>query len=687
MRRVVTGKISRTIALKGKRNDSKFTFAFYEFDGRLTFSLPYILRSMPLNSLNRAPTVVLFGVFEADLRSDELRKNGVKVRIQDLPFRALKLLLSRPNEIITREEFRQALWPDDVFVDFDLGIRSAIKRLRDALGDAAENPIFVETIDRRGYRWIAPTHFELPPDAAAGADIQDEDMALAAPDTSDGGWNWRIGNWEIGKWGIIGLVVASALAVGALSLALLDRRPAADSIAVLPFTNVSGDANTDYLSDGITESLIGNLAHVPELKVKSRSSVFRYKGKDVDAQKAGNELGVSELVSGGVTLRGDSIEVSAELINVRDNTEIWEQHYSGKGADIVSLQMQIAGDIAGRLRSKLSVAEKQQVTRQGTQNPEAYELYLKGRYAWNIRTNAELQNAISYFNQAIAKDPNYALAYSGLADVYNVLPNYGGNQNEDFPRSNGAARKALELDPSLAHPHAVLGANEMQHDWDFAGGEAEFKKSFALDPNDATARQWFADDIAMIGGREQEALAEVTRAQELEPQSPVINRVVASVLTWERHFDQAVAVCSKLAKDDPTFAIAHDCLAQAYWGKRMYPQVIEEWRICGQLSGYPGDIGTADVMEQGYKSGGWKGAVANVIEYRKAQSRTGYYSAFIISTFYADLGDKDMAFQWLNTAYEEHDWLLISLKTNFRLDSLRSDPRFADLVRKVGLPQ
>ncbi len=637
---------------------------------------------MPLNSLNRTPAVILFGVFEADLRTDELRKNGVKVRIQDLPFRALKLLLSRPNEVVTREEFRQALWPDDVFVDFDLGIRSAIKRLRDALGDSAENPIFVETVDRRGYRWIAPMHREPPAEVEVPPELEDEDMAAGALGDSSASLKKRTWNWKIA-----GLVVAAAFALGVLGLALLYRHPGADSIAVLPFSNGSGDANTDYLSDGITESLIGNLAHVPQLKVKSRSSVFRYKGRDVDAQKAGHELGVSALVSGRVTSRGDSVEVSAELIDVRDNTEIWEHHYSGKSADIVSMQMQIAGDIAGKLRSKLSSSEKQQVTRQGTQNAEAYDLYLKGRYVWNNRTYSELEKAISYFNQAIAKDPGYALAYSGLADVYSVLPNYGGNQNEDFPKSNLAARKALELDPTLAHPHAILGSNEMQHDWDFAGGEAEFKKSFELDPNDATAHQWYGDEIGQIGGRVEESFAEVDRAHELDPQSPVITRVVGGARSSARKFDEAIAICSKLASDNPTFAIAHDCLAQAYWGKRMYPQVIEEWTTLGRLSGYQGDVDFAAALDQGYRSSGWKGALSKAIEFRQAERKTGYNSPFIIATFYADLGDKEQAFHWLDIAYQEHDWLLITLKTNFALDPLRSDPRFAELVRKVGLPQ
>jgi TolB-like protein len=460
-----------------------------------------------------------------------------------------------------------------------------------------------------------------------------------------------------------------------------------DSVAVLPFTNAGKNANTDYLSDGITESLIGSLAHVPQLKVRSRDSVFRYKGKDADVPTVGYSLHVSLLVSGRVLVQGDTIEISAELTDVQDNTEVWGQSYKGKRADIIWLQHRMAGDIAGKLRSTLSTADREQIANQGTQNAEAYSLYLKGRYAWNNRTYGELGKAISYFNQAIAKDPGYALAYSGLADVYSVLPNFGGNQNEDFPRSNGAARKALELDPALAHPHAVLGSNEMQYDWDFAGGEAEFKKSFELDPNDGTARQWYADDIAMIGGREQEAVAEVNLAHELDPLSPVITRVVGSVHQWERQFDEALAICSKMSNDEPTFAISHDCLAQAYWAKRMYPQVIEEWKTYGRLSGYRLDVEFAAAMDEGFRSAGWKGALTKAIEFRQAQRKNGYYSALIIATFYADLGDKEQAFHWLNIAYQEHDWLLISLNTNFKFDPLRSDPRFSELVHKIGLPQ
>src|SRR5438132_6859319 len=354
-------------------------------------------------------------------------------------------------------------------------------------------------------------------------------------------------------------IIAIGLAAGGASYLRSGRTAHIDSIAVLPFTNGGGNANTDYLSDGVTESLIASLTHVPELKVKSRNSVFRYKGKDVDFKKVGNDLGVSALVSGRVVPRGDSIEVSAELTDVRDNTEIWGQHYSLKSANIVGLPQQIAGDIAEKLRSKLRSSERQQVTKQGTQNPEAYEVYLKGRYSWNKRTGPELEKAISYFNQAITKDPGYALAYSGLADAYNVLPNYGGIPSETYPRSNAAARKALELDGSLAHPHAVLGSDEMEYDWDFPGGEAEYQKAFQLDANDATAHQWYAEDISFIGGREQEAIAEIDRAHQLDPVSAIISEEQGYVRLMARHYDEAIVICKKVLLENPTFARVHDC--------------------------------------------------------------------------------------------------------------------------------
>jgi eukaryotic-like serine/threonine-protein kinase len=481
---------------------------------------------------------------------------------------------------------------------------------------------------------------------------------------------------------VIGLVVAAAWYLRS------GKATKIDTIAVLPFVNVSGDAKTDYLSDGITESLIGSLVRVPELKVKSRNSVFRYKGKDVDMQKVGSDLGVSALVSGRVVPREDNIEVSAELTDVRDNTEIWGQHYSGKSTEIISLQEQIAGDIAEKLRSKLSTSEKRQVTKQGTQNPEAYQLYLKGLYYWNRQTFVDITTAISYFNQALAKDPGYALAYSGLADAYGDLPEFGGTPSENYRKANAAARKALALDPTLAHPHAVLGSMEIEYDWDFAGGQAEYKKAFELDPNDALAHQWYAYDIGRIGGREQEAVTEANRAHQLDPLSPQTNDVVGLTHLNARQYDEAIVICKKVASDNPRYAPAHRWLADAYWGKRMYQQVIEEWKAYGQLSSDRNESEFASALEQGFRSAGWKGALTKGIEARQARRKTGYSSPYGIAQLYADLGDKDRAFWWLNTAYQERDAArLLGLKTDFLLDPIRSDPRFADLVRKVGLPQ
>jgi TolB-like protein len=460
-----------------------------------------------------------------------------------------------------------------------------------------------------------------------------------------------------------------------------------DSVAVLPFTNAGGEAGSDYLSDGITESLIDSLAHIPQLKVRSRDSVFRLKGKGVDVKEAGSELGVSVVVSGRVAVEANNIQVSAELTSVPDNTEIWGKRYTGKTSGLLQLQEQIASDIAEKLRSTLTTADKQLVSRQGTQNMEAYTLYLKGRYGWNERSFPSLEASIPYFNQALAKDPGDALAYSALADVYSVLPSFGGNPAEDFPKSSIAARKALRLDPTLAHPHAILGSIEMGYDWDFAGGEAEFAKAIALDPNDATAHQWFAENLGMIGGRERDALSEIDQAHLLDPTSLIIRRVKGSVYVAARRYDDAIAVCQQLLAENPTFNLAHDCLAYAYWGKRMYPRVIEQWSVYYDAAGNRELTEYGDAVERGFHASGWRGGLTEGINVQLSQRQVSYVSPYLIARLYADLGDKEKAFEWLNTAYREHDFLLRELNTDFGMDNLRSDARFAELVRKVGLPR
>jgi TolB-like protein/tetratricopeptide (TPR) repeat protein len=461
-----------------------------------------------------------------------------------------------------------------------------------------------------------------------------------------------------------------------------------ESIAVIPFATVGGNADADFLSDGLTESLIDSLAHVPQLKVKSRNSVFRYKGKEVDVQKVGEELTVDALLTGRVVQHGDTIQVSADLTKVQDNTEIWGEQYERKASDIISLQQQIAGDIADKLRSKLSGAEKQQVTKQGTQNPEAYQFYVKGRYFWNKRTNADLQTAVSYFNQAIDKDPGYALAYSGLADTYVVLGDYGGDPGDLISKSNAAAEKALELDPTLAHPHADLGLSKMQYNWDFSGGEAEFRRAIELDPSDATAHQWFSQSLSYLGGRAQEAIEEASRAHQLDPLSPIIGYAQAEAYTYDRQFDKAIEMYKKVIADNPTFGADHLGLAVAYWGEHKYPQTIQEYATAAQLTGDKNLAQVAAAMDAGFRSGGWPNAARKAIEVLLLQSKakTNYLAAYQIAQLYADLGDKDHAFEWLNTAYQERI-LVVALRADFAFDPLHSDPRYAELVRKIGLPQ
>ncbi len=465
--------------------------------------------------------------------------------------------------------------------------------------------------------------------------------------------------------------------------------PQIGSIAVIPFSTVGGSADSDFLSDGITESLIDSLAHVPDLKVKSRNSVFRYKGKDVDAQQVGKELTVDALLTGRVAQRGNIVQVNADLTNVQDNTEIWGEHYEGNSSDILALQQKIAGDIAEKLRSKLSGAEKSQVTKQGTQNPEAYQLYVKGRYYWNKRTAADIQTAITYFKQAIDKDPSFALAYSGLADAYSVLVEYGSDAKDVTPLADAAAKKALEIDPSLGHPHAVLGASKNEYYWDWAAGEAEYRKAFELDPNDASAHQWFAEDLAALGGHVDESIREANLARQLDPLSPIMGVAQMETYALAGQLDKALEIGKKLAVENPTFGAVHEFLAGVYWNQHKYPETIRELKTYAQLMGDKNTTEFADALDAGYRSGAWPGALRKGLEVLLAQrkAKAGYVSATNIAEIYADLGDKDRAFEWLNTAAQERDFAVSSIRTDFRFESLRSDPRYAELVRKIGLPQ
>ena len=484
------------------------------------------------------------------------------------------------------------------------------------------------------------------------------------------------------------LVVAAVVVAGFFYFRPRSSSPQIESIAVIPFASTGG-SDTDFLDDGLTESLMASLAHVPGLKVKSRNSVFRYKGKDIDVEKVGKELTVDALLTGRIVQRGEAITVSTELTNVRDNTEIWGAHYDSKVADVLSLQQQIATDLAGRLRSNLSGSEKQQVSRQGTQNADAYQLYVKGRYNWNKRTPAALEAALSYFNQAIDKDPNYALAYAGLGDVYTIIADYADLDPRDtIPKAKAAATKALELDPTLARPHADLANALGSYDWNSSGAEAEFRKALELDPSDATAHQWFCQNLSYIG-RGREAVAECTRAHELDPLSPIIAYALADALRYDHQYDKSIEVAQKASADNPTFPVTHQALAYTYWALHKYPETIREFQSFYQLVDDKSGVEYAAALDSGFKSGGWPTATRKALAVLEAQqkARVNRLGPYLIAQHYADLGDKDHALQWLNVCFEQHNLFMAELPGDFMFDSMRSDPRYQEFVRKVGFPR
>jgi len=459
-----------------------------------------------------------------------------------------------------------------------------------------------------------------------------------------------------------------------------------DSLAILPFTNVTADPNTEYLSDGISESLINNLSQLSGLKVIARSSAFKYKGKNADPQAVARALSVDAILTGRVLQRGESLQISVELMDARDNTQVWGAQYNRKAADVLTLQAEISQEIAEKLRRRLQLTatEQQQLAKRHTDNTEAYQLYIKGRYYWNKRTSEALKQSVVYFNQAIEKDPNYALAYVGLADAYNVLPFFSaGSSQEYFPKAKAAAQRALEMDESLAEAHTALASVLVNYDWNLPESSKEFRRAIELKPNYATAHHWYAIFNLQIMGRFDEAISEMKRAQELDPLSSIINANLGKTYFNARRYDQAIEQWRKTIDMDPGFFVTHHYLGSAYAMKGSHQEALAEYQKARQLNN--DDPHVLALIGRLLAVSGQKAEALKTLGQLKEISQRRYVPAYSIALVYAGLNEKEQALNWLDKGYQARAVDMTYLNYDPLLDNLRSDPRFVDLLRRVGL--
>ena len=451
------------------------------------------------------------------------------------------------------------------------------------------------------------------------------------------------------------------------------------SIAVMPFVNETGNSEVEYLSDGITESLIGSLSQLPNLSVKARSSVFRYKGKAANPQTIGSELSVQAILNGRVTQHGDQLMLGLELIDARTENVIWSHQYNRRPADVVTLQSEIARDVSGRLQSKLSGLTQTKLAKTYTTNPDAYQNYLKGRFHWNKRTPHDLQRAVEYFQQAIALDPNYALAFAGLADGYTLLAAFGGAPaREVMPKAREAALKALALDAQLSEPYVALGHIAEYYDYDFVRAEQHFRKAIEINPNYATAHEFLGTLLSNLG-RDAEAEAALKRALELEPLNLGTNRMYGEGLFFSRKYDQSIAQLKKTIDLDSTFSSAHRSLARVYLVTQNYAGHVEAHARHFELIGEPK---TAAVMRKSFAEGGWQGYLRAMTGPDRPQR---FFFPFYVATYMAELGENDRAFAELDKTYEERFYYVAWMKRDPCLDRLRSDPKFNEMLKRMNL--
>jgi len=481
---------------------------------------------------------------------------------------------------------------------------------------------------------------------------------------------------------ILTAVIAATAAIVVDSYRSRNSGKSIQSIAVMPFVNESGNPDIEYLSDGMTETLISNLSQLPNLNVKARSSVFRYKGRETDAKTIGRELNVQAILNGRVVQRGDQLTLSLELIDAQTENVIWSEQYNRRQADLISLQSEIARDVSSKLRTKLSGADAQKIAKTYTTNPEAYRLYLQGRFYWNKREEKEFRKAVEYFNQAIALDPNYALAYVGLADSYALLYSFGFMPpTEAIPKARDFARRASSLDDSLAEPHATLGYVLVSYDHDFGGSEREYRRAIELNPNYSMVHQWYGELLTNVD-RFDEAAAEYRRGLELEPLSLPTNWEYGRFFYNARRFDEALAQLKKTVELDPGFARAHRTLSEVYWFRGDYASAVEERAKFFDLIGQPQN-GT--LIRATFAKEGWPGFLRLLVAENSPLKDSNNNWTF--AKAYVGLGEKDKAFAELNKAYENRLSSVVYFKVEPQLDPLRSDTRYQELLKKVGFPQ
>ena len=623
-----------------------------------------------------ASRLLRFDTFELDVRAAELRKGGIKLRLQGQPIQVLAKLLSSPGELVTREELRAEIWPAETFVDFDHSLHNAISRIREVLGDSAEKPRYIETLPRRGYRFVRPVEKVAIPEAQQ-APAGEPVVAVAAPRT-------RTRAALIAGLSVV--VVAAAALVLAPALARRTAAiPSVRSIAVLPMDNFSGDPAQEYFADGMTDELITDLAKIASLRVISRTSVMRYKGTKKSLPDIARELNVDGIIEGSVTRSGQRVRITAQLLYGPTDKHLWAETYERDLGDILSLQSEVAQAIAQQVRAELTPQQQARLGSTRPVNPEAYDAYVRGRYyLWNdFTTGLPLNTAKQYFEESVRKDPGFALAYSGLADAYAYLGFFHQLPAETAYRSaEEALRQAAALDNNIGEIHDTQAVLNWRYRWDWDGADRELQQAIALSPSYICAHEDRAEFLG-FQGRRAEAKAEVAKSMELD--SSVSSALTESAVDYQlRDFPSLVEASRRGMGLNPKEWLEYYFLGVGYEGTGKNPEAIVAFQKAVELSG--GDQGAIAELAYAYAQTGRKAETEKVLQDFQQKTNNAYISPYLIATLYAGLGEKDKAFEMLEKAYREKcldlSW---DLKADLRMDSLRSDPRYKNLLQRIGL--